>query len=78
MKGPPLPGGVRRRAFPPSAARGRGSPRLAPPGWSRRLTSSGPAEAAGHKGRFVGRRRDKAARAGVGASEAGRAGRVGG
>lgn len=78
VKGSPLPGGARRRALPPSAARGRGGPRSAPPGWSRRLTSSGPAEAAGHKGSFVGRRRDKAARAGVGASEAGRAGPAGG
>ena len=78
VKGPPLPGGARRRALPPSAARGRDGPRSSPPCWSRRLTSSGPAGAAGHKGSFVGRRRDKAARAGVGASEAGRAGPAGG
>lgn len=41
---------------PPSAARGRRSPCPAPPGWSRTLTSAGPAEAAGHKGSFVGQR----------------------
>uniref|UniRef100_A0A2K5QS02 G protein subunit alpha i2 n=1 Tax=Cebus imitator TaxID=2715852 RepID=A0A2K5QS02_CEBIM len=83
-KGRPRLGGAPGLAPPTPATRGHRRPRWAPPGWSRRLTSAGPAEAAGHKGSFVRRRRLRSrpeterpgqrGRAGVGAEEAGRQG----
>lgn len=56
-KSRPRQGGAPGLTPPPPAARGRRRPRSALSGWSRRLTSAGPAEAAGHKGSFVRRRR---------------------